>query len=81
MKKKEHQEKESERGYWLNALSLLSQLGLTMGACVFLGVLAGKYLDRWLGTSPWLLLVCALVGAAASFKVLYDTVIKEWDKK
>ena len=75
MKKKE------EGGYWLSALSLLTQLGLSMSVCIILGVLAGKYLDRWLGTSPWLLLVGSLVGAAASFKVLYDIVIKEWNKK
>lgn len=62
----------------IRALALLSQLGLSMAACVFAGVMAGKLLDRWLGTSPWLLIVCSIIGAAASFKVMYDMAIREW---
>ena len=62
------------------ALALFTQLGLSMAACVFAGVIAGRYLDRWLGTSPVLLILFSLIGAAASFKVLYDTAIKRWMK-
>ena len=49
-----------------------------MAACVFVGVIAGKLLDRWLGTSPWLLIAGSVVGGLAAFKTLYDIVIKEW---
>ena len=38
---------------------------LTGGAVV--GVLGGYYLDKWLGTSPWLLLGLSLVGISAGF--------------
>jgi F0F1-type ATP synthase assembly protein I len=60
------------------ALSLLTQLGFAMAACVIAGAFAGKWLDRWLGTSPWILLAGCFLGGAAAFKVLYDMVIKEW---
>lgn len=29
-------------------------------------VFAGKYLDAWLGTSPWLILVMSLLGVGGS---------------
>lgn len=65
----------------IRALALFTQLGLSMASCVFLGVLAGKFLDSKLGTAPWLLLICSLIGACAAFKVLYDLAIKRWNKK
>jgi len=49
-------------------LPSLTQLGLTMTACVFAGVFLGKLLDRLLGTGPWLLLVFSLLGAAAAIR-------------
>ncbi|HYO54125.1 AtpZ/AtpI family protein [Archangium sp.] len=38
---------------------------LVGGAVV--GVLGGYYLDRWLGTAPWLLLGLSLVGISVGF--------------
>jgi len=38
---------------------------LVGGAVV--GVLGGYYLDKWLGTSPWLLLGLSLVGISVGF--------------
>ena len=61
-----------------DALSLVTQLGFSMALCVVLGVLSGRALDRWFGTSPVLLLIGALLGGAASIKVLYDLAIKKW---
>ena len=62
------------------ALGLLSQLGISMGTCIAIGVFGGMWLDKKLGTSPWLLLVLSFVGAAASFKIFYEMTIKEWKK-
>ncbi|MDR2931924.1 MAG: AtpZ/AtpI family protein [Oscillospiraceae bacterium] len=69
------------RGEIFRAFALLTQLGFSMAACVFVGFIAGKYLDRFFGTSPWLLIVGSLIGGLSSLKVLYDIATKERDKK
>ncbi len=56
----------------LRGLSLLSQIGFTVSACVITGVFLGKYLDELLNTSPWLLLLCSLLGVGAAFKALFE---------
>ena len=63
-----------------DAIALSTQLGLGMFACLFVGVVLGNVLDRRLHTSPLLLLLGALLGGAASIKVLYDLAIKKWMK-
>ena len=42
-------------------------LGMQVGLSLVFFVGIGYLLDRWLGTLPWLLLVCALVGMVAVF--------------
>ncbi len=64
--------KEEQTRDLLRALSFLSQIGITMAACVLIGVLVGRFLDNLLGTAPWLLLLFSLLGAAAAIKVLFD---------
>jgi len=49
----------------------LSGVGLTLVICTVLGLVGGYYLDRWLGTEPWLLLVGLLFGIAAGFVNLF----------
>ena len=61
-----------ERKQMMRALGLLTQMGLTFAICVLLGVLIGRFLDDFLGTSPWLLLVFAFLGVGAAFKTMYD---------
>lgn len=55
---------------WLQA-TRFSYLGLFFGIAVLIGCLFGKWLDRKFGTSPWLMMVGALLGIAAGFKELY----------
>lgn len=64
--------KEEQTRDLLRALSFLSQIGITMAACVLIGVLVGRFFDNLLGTAPWLLLLFSLLGAAAAIKVLFD---------
>jgi F0F1-type ATP synthase assembly protein I len=47
-----------------------------MSVCILIGVLGGAWLDSRLGTSPWLLLLGSLLGAAAAFTVMYDLTVK-----
>jgi len=54
-------------------LNLLT-VGTGLVACIVTGYLLGSYLDRKLGTSPWLVMVGVLLGTAAGFVGLFRTV-------
>jgi ATP synthase protein I len=55
----------------IRAWGLVTQLALTMMFCMAIGILAGFWLDRWLGTMPWLLVLGILFGFGASIKSMY----------
>ena len=44
----------------------LINLGTTLFGCVVLGLAGGYFADRWLGTTPWLILVGLAFGIAAA---------------
>ena len=54
------------------ALSVLQQVGISIITCIALGLAAGYFLDKWLGTSPWLLIVCIIFGIIAALKSILD---------
>ncbi|MGE0870853.1 MAG: AtpZ/AtpI family protein [Kofleriaceae bacterium] len=54
------------RGFF-HAMSA-SSVGLEFGVAVALALGLGIYLDRKLGTQPWLMLVCLAFGFAAGFR-------------
>ena len=54
------------------AFALLAQMGITIAVCIGLSILIGYYLDRFLGTSPWLLLLFILFGIIAAIKSIFD---------
>jgi len=62
---------------WVKALSLLSQMGVTIVACILVGVFLGRFLDGVFGTTPWLTLVFSILGIAAAFKSIFDLASKE----
>ncbi|MCH8077937.1 MAG: AtpZ/AtpI family protein [SAR324 cluster bacterium] len=49
-----------------------STIGLEMGLSVVLGLLIGNYLDRWLNTAPWMLVLFLMLGFAAGFRRLFS---------
>jgi ATP synthase protein I len=53
------------------SLGEVASIGITMVAATLIGLGAGYYADRWLGTSPWLTLVGLLLGIAAGFVNLF----------
>lgn len=55
-----------------NQVSRYGTIGLELGFSIAIGVFAGYYLDRWLGTSPWLTIFLLLCGVAAGFKRIYQ---------
>ena len=50
-----------------NALSA-SSVGLELGIAVILGLVGGYYLDLYLGTTPWLMLLFLVFGFIAGFR-------------
>ena len=62
-----------EQGTW-KALGELSSIGLTLVIATVMGLVGGYYLDRWLGTTPWLLLLGLVLGIAAGFVNLFRSV-------
>ena len=55
----------------IRALASLGGLAFVLGVLAIAGWLLGQYLDRLLGTAPWLSLVGSLLGVAAGlFEVI-----------
>lgn len=52
-------------------LGMLSALGIMFVASTFIGLAIGFYLDRWLGTGPWLTLLFLVFGIVSAFVSLY----------
>ena len=56
---------------YLNAISQASTIGLHMVSGILAGTAIGYFLDKWLGTDPWLLIIFAFAGIVAGFKNVY----------
>lgn len=59
-----------DRGEEARRTSALMSAGLAFGFSVVIGIGGGLALDRWLGTSPWLLFAGLVLGFAAGVKNL-----------
>lgn len=65
-------------------LSYLTQVAFVMLTPILLGVYIGNYLDGKFETSPWLLLLCIVLGVGTAFLNLYKfimTIVKRDEKK
>ena len=63
----------SGQGKWRQSLGVLmgmSAVGIEMGASVGIGIGVGYYLDRKLGTAPWLVFFFSACGLFAAGKAL-----------
>ena len=56
------------------ALAELSTVGIALVLATVIGLAAGYYADRWLGTSPWLTMIGLGFGIAAGFVSLFRAV-------
>ena len=62
-----------EESSW-KALAELSSIGMTLVLATVIGLAGGYYLDRWLGTSPWLTMIGLGLGIAAGFVNFFRSV-------
>jgi ATP synthase protein I len=62
-----------EKSAW-SALAELSSVGFSMVLATVIGLAGGYFLDRWLGTKPWLLLLGLGFGIAAGFVIFFRSV-------
>ncbi|MCJ7663127.1 MAG: AtpZ/AtpI family protein [Desulfobacterales bacterium] len=60
-----------DKGKILRQIASYSTVGLEMGLSVAVGAIGGYYLDKWLKTEPWLLIIFLIFGAIAGFRSLY----------
>jgi ATP synthase protein I len=62
-----------EQSTW-KALGQLSSIGFALVIATVIGLGGGYWLDRWLGTAPWLMLIGLGLGIAAGFVNLFRSV-------
>ena len=62
---------------WLAKAGRAGGLGFTLAAFIFLGLAAGVYLDKKLGTGPLFTIILLLAGIAAGFYTIFREVGKK----
>ncbi len=68
-------EKQDRRALF-RELGKYSALGLELAIAVILGLAIGYYLDKWLGTGPWMTVVWIGIGFAAGVRSLYRAALR-----
>ena len=57
----------------VRVLGALSTVGFSFVLAIVLGAAIGYFLDKWLGTSPWLFFLFFVIGLAAGILNVYRT--------
>lgn len=60
-------------------LADLSSLAMMLPASIAVGLFFGYWLDKWLGTDPWLLMIMTLLGVASGLISLIRGISKYKD--
>jgi ATP synthase protein I len=61
----------------MRRLAEMTSIGLILPSSIAVGLFLGYYLDRWLGTAPWLLLIFTLLGVASGLLSLLRAIKKD----
>jgi ATP synthase protein I len=56
----------------LRQATSLGAVGIEMGGSVAVGCAIGFYLDKWLGTRPWMLVIWTILGLGAAANAVYS---------
>ncbi|MFV0254682.1 MAG: AtpZ/AtpI family protein [Erysipelotrichaceae bacterium] len=65
----------------IKPLTFISQFGIIMIVNIGIGVFIGVMLDRWLGVSPWLLIIFMISGIVNAFRSIYALAMGEVNAK
>jgi len=65
-----------DRKAFFRELGRYGALGFEMALSVLIGLGVGYYLDKWLGTAPWLMFLWLGFGFAAGFRSLYRAALR-----
>jgi ATP synthase protein I len=65
-----------DRKAFFKELGKYSALGFEMAISVIIGLVIGSFLDKRLGTGPWLTIVWLGLGFAAGFRSLYRAAVR-----
>ncbi|MDD2556911.1 MAG: AtpZ/AtpI family protein [Desulfuromonadaceae bacterium] len=60
-----------DRRELFKSLGFLSSVGISMVASILIGMAMGYYLDIWLGTTPWMLLIFLGFGIVSGFRNIF----------
>ncbi|MDF1581368.1 MAG: AtpZ/AtpI family protein [Desulfuromonadales bacterium] len=55
----------------IKSLGFLSSVGISVVASTLIGLAMGHYLDKWLGTEPWLTMIFLGLGIVSGFRNIY----------
>jgi len=66
---------------WMNQVTMVTQLGLTMAGSILFGLLVGYYLDKWLlNTKGPFIVVFILLGIVGGGYTVYREIMKATDQ-
>jgi ATP synthase protein I len=67
---------EEDTGARLRQAAMLSSVGLVLVCAIFIGYFFGVWLDKKLGTEPYLMLVFTILGIAGGFVEVFQMAAK-----
>jgi ATP synthase protein I len=64
------------KGFDFRKISELSSVGLLLPSSIVVGLFFGYFLDKWLGTHPWMLLIFLVLGIVSGLMSLFRALKK-----
>ncbi len=66
---------------WVENLSVVMQIGLTMAGCIVFCFFIGLYLDKWIGTRGIFVTIFTVLGVVGGAVTVYRQIIEIIDVK